>query len=966
MATITSTIKLVDQMSPTLNKISKAIDRVNAQSKAINNTNTWNGFSSGVNRATNASRQLYNSLRRIAYTLLALSSLKGLVNIADTMMNATARLDNINDGLYKTSEYVDMIYASAQRSRGSFSDMITTVSKLGTVAGSAFNGNVNEMIAFTELMNKLFVISGASAAESSNAMYQLTQALASGRLQGDEMRSILENAPLLAQKIAEKLGVSIGELKALGAEGKITADIIKEALFDAADEIEEKFSNMPKTIGQVWNQIKNRAINAFRPVIDRIQKFLNSPTFNRFADKIGTIINNIANRIMWLFDQFERPEVQKVFKALSKPLKVLGTIINEIADAVKRAYEWILDNYTWVEIIMDAVAKGLQLIWGILKKVGQLVGKVGKWFSENWEKVAPIIAGVTAALAAYYTWMLLCKVAAGALSIAVGILNAVSFLFNTTLGNIILTIGLIVTIVYFVIQKINEVKGTAYSFIGVVWGVVGAIVALFSNFLTILTGIGQGILYTLGWLWDNFKVIMVRTLDLIVTFGKAVWNVIKALGGVIGAAVKYFFAWLGNVASNIGQTFVWLGAYIGAIFTHLFSNIGKWCQNVPIHFEIFAKVASQKFWNLVLNAIHAFNRMSQAFGEICGKMLIPVEKLVNGVLSFFGKIANAWNSIADTFSQGIDLGFLGTLKFDMAKMDVPKADASAEAWGKNIAEGLTISTGGVENKLVDTFGDIVRAKNKLIDIDWSFSDLPKYSDYVEWTGLLKFATTKDGIDDALKLAGAVGNLTSAWGDTWADREKEPWVPYDYDWVATFQPMIDGYLKYYADGANFQDKAETWLAGVGDLINTIFNGSDKKDDLYTTQDAIDEKLAIKNWSDANTGSGESLPDSLKDLLGGYGSNGGLGDALKDLVNNTGDTSGSVGNIEDTLDLAEEELELLRKLAEQEIINRFTTAEIRVDMTNNNNINSGLDLDGIVTHLSDKLYEELGVVASGVHY
>ena len=286
MATINSTIRLVDRMSPTLNKISKSIDRVNKQSRQIGAAQTWSRFTAGVNTSTKSTHRLYYALRRVFFILGTSRLLRGIVTVADTMMNATARLGNLtNQNMALTAYYMDAIYAAAQRSRGDFMSMANSVGKLGTVAGHAFE-SIEEMIAFTELMNKLFVIGGASAAESSNAMYQLTQAMAAGRLQGDEMRSILENSPLLAQKIADYMGVTVGEVKELGAQGKITSKIIKEALFGAADEIEEKFENMPKTIGQIWTQIKNHAINAFRPVIERIQQFINSPMFERFQNKI--------------------------------------------------------------------------------------------------------------------------------------------------------------------------------------------------------------------------------------------------------------------------------------------------------------------------------------------------------------------------------------------------------------------------------------------------------------------------------------------------------------------------------------------------------------------------------------------------------------------------------------------------------------------------------------------------------
>lgn len=175
----------------------------------------------------------------------------------------------INDGLQSTAELQDMIAASANRARSSYQSTAEAVSKLGVLAGNAFSGN-EEMIAFTELMNKNFVIGGSSIQEQTAAMYQLTQAMAAGRLQGDEFRSIMENAPLLAQAIADYMGKPMGELKEMSKEGLITAEVIKGAMFASANEINDRFAQMPMTFGQVGTILKNTLLQTFEPVIQAI------------------------------------------------------------------------------------------------------------------------------------------------------------------------------------------------------------------------------------------------------------------------------------------------------------------------------------------------------------------------------------------------------------------------------------------------------------------------------------------------------------------------------------------------------------------------------------------------------------------------------------------------------------------------------------------------------------------------
>lgn len=955
MATITSTIKLVDQMTPTLNKISKAIDRVNAQTNKMGSAKTWSGFNTGVRNATKSTHNLYNAIRRIAFTLGTLRSIQGAVEISDTMMNANARISNLTNDAKKTSYYMDAIYAASQRSRGNFMDMANSVGKLGTIASHAFGGSVEEMIAFTELMNKLFVISGASAAESSNAMYQLTQAMAAGKLQGDEMRSILENAPLLAQKIADALGVSIGEVKELGAEGKITANVIKDALFGAADDIEKKFENMPRTIGQVWTQIKNHALNSFRPVVDKIQTFINSPVFKEIEKRAYELISTVADRVIWLFDQFERPEVQRILKSLSKPLKVIQNIIGEIGAAIGRAYEWVLDHSDGVERIISAIASGLSKAWEILKKVGDLVVKVANWFSENWSKIEPIVVAVTAALAVYYAWMLLCKVASFAFGAVMAVVNGIVWLFTTTLGNVVLLVASFVILVFLIVDGINQATGSTISALGVLSGVLGGIIAFFTNFGPIMEGVVSGIAYSFRWLCDNVRIAFVRIGEWLSNFGSALGAVASAIGQLIGVAFDILKGYLADVGSNIAGTFQWIGACAGVALDNMKIGIAQWAENVPLYFDLFKSKAVVAFWSLVLKAVVAFNSLIRSTSDTAGEMLKPFEGFVNGVIDGFTKIVEAWNAIAGKLGTGITI-FGQKFSIDLPKFDVPKGDWSAAAWAKaNIKE---INASGIRASLIAAKQNEHSVNGSITDINWNTTAMPEYSDYADWKSLSDYVAG-DPIA-LLKMLSAVDNLKNAWGDSWKDAEYTPWVDYNYDWSGTFKPIVDGYWEWYKKGENAEDKLGEFIEGANSFINDVFNGENSENG-GSKHESIKDKI-----TDIFTGqnSDNNVPSSVEDLLSGYG--GSPSDLLGAIADNTGKGAGSTANIEDTLDLAEDELELLRKIAEKEVINRFTTAEINVNMTNNNNVNSGMDLDGIVTHLSNKLYEELGVVASGVHY
>lgn len=216
-----------------------------------------------------------------------------VTGLSDRLASTKARIDLINDGTQTTSELMDKVYAAANRSRGSYMEMANSVAKLNMLAKDAFNSN-EEAIAFAEQMNKQFKISGASLQEQQAAMYQLTQAMAAGKLQGDEFRSIMENAPMLAQSLSKELGVFVGQLKNMSSEGALTADVIKSALLNSADETNAKFAELPMTFEEVGAQLQNSAIQAFQPVLDTIKSTTSIDAFQSVLAGVQTVFQGMA------------------------------------------------------------------------------------------------------------------------------------------------------------------------------------------------------------------------------------------------------------------------------------------------------------------------------------------------------------------------------------------------------------------------------------------------------------------------------------------------------------------------------------------------------------------------------------------------------------------------------------------------------------------------------------------------
>lgn len=263
-------------------------------------------FNNNLDSGGNLAQGLESKIARIAAAAAAAFGAEKMIELSDNLTLTTSRIDLMNDGLQTTEELQKKIFESAERSRGNYLDNIGSVSKLGILAGDAFTSN-DEMVEFVELMNKNFVIAGASTSEQSSAMYQLTQALASGRLQGDEYRSIIENAPLLASAIEDYMrGAGVeGTMKEWASDGLLTADVIKNALFNSADEIEERFESIPMTWGQVWQSTKNNALIEFEPILDKINQIANSDRFEEFTEKGIDAMGDFADSALNVFEKLE-------------------------------------------------------------------------------------------------------------------------------------------------------------------------------------------------------------------------------------------------------------------------------------------------------------------------------------------------------------------------------------------------------------------------------------------------------------------------------------------------------------------------------------------------------------------------------------------------------------------------------------------------------------------------------------
>lgn len=294
------------------------------------------------------------------------------IKTTDQLTQLRARINLINDGTQSTAEIMDKVYQAANRSRGSYLDMADSVAKLNMLAKDAFTSN-DEAIYFVEQLNKQFKIAGASVEETSSAMYQLTQAMAAGKLQGDEFHSIMENAPMLAQAIASEMGLTVGQLKEMSSQGLITADIIKNALFNSAEETNAKFAEIPLTFQDIGTQLQNDLITAFQPVMEQIGSMASS-------DLLAGVLNELAFSF-----------------------KVVAAAAQVAIATIKAAFA------------------GLSVTIGVIKNV--VTSFVGV-FTTSMPAVRAAVVGVTTAFIAYKATLLLCSTQTAALTVKVIALKA--------------------------------------------------------------------------------------------------------------------------------------------------------------------------------------------------------------------------------------------------------------------------------------------------------------------------------------------------------------------------------------------------------------------------------------------------------------------------------------------------------------------------------------------------------------
>lgn len=406
-------------------------------------------FNQEISAGTQQANELTNTIKRAVAAYISIQSVGKALNISDELASTTARLNLMNDNLQSTQELTNMVYAAAQDARGSFGDMASNVAKLGTLAGDTFSSSA-EIVAFANQLNKQMKLSGASTEEASSAMLQLTQSLAKGTLNGDELTSVMENGSMVIQTIADYMGVAQGEIKDLAADGQVTSDIIIAAMLGAADETNAAFATLPLTWSDIWQNIKNAALVAFQPVLQRINDFANSTVVQNFANGVIEAMAVISNVVLNIFDL-----IGTVGGFIADNWSVISPIIYGViaALAVYAAYLGIVKGIE----IASAAATAIHSV-AMSAKIGVMAALTGQTMA------------ATAAQMGYNGALYACPI----------------------VWIIVLIIALI-AIIFAVCNAIAKMTGVANSGFGVIMGCIFTVGALFKNLGLTVANIALGI-----------------------------------------------------------------------------------------------------------------------------------------------------------------------------------------------------------------------------------------------------------------------------------------------------------------------------------------------------------------------------------------------------------------------------------------------------------------------------------------
>lgn len=619
-------------------------------------------FNREINEGVHSANNLMDSIKGMVAAYATVQTIGEIIGLSDTMTQTTARLDLIVDDGGSVEDLQNKIFLSAERARGSYLATADAVSKLGMQASQAFSSN-DELIAFTELLNKQFVNAGTSAQGIDSVMLQLTQSMAAGVMQGEELNAIMDNASIIVQDIQRYLqevqGIDASNIKELASEGIITAEVIKNAMFYAADETNAKFETMPKTFGQVWQSFQNTALMAFQTVLNRMNDFANSEAFNAFI------------------------------MSAQEAMLILAGIVTSIFDMIGAIGTFAYENWSIISPI----------IWGI---IGALAIYAAYLAITKAAELASAAGKIILCVASYAH-----AAATGAEASATAAATAAQYGFNAALLAcpitwIIILIIALIALFYAAVAAVNKFAGTSVSATGIICGVFMVAAAFIGNLFVAL----------INFVIDIFVVLW----NFIAAFANFFGNVFN---DPVGAIARLFFdlvdtvlSLLQSLASAIDTIF---GSNLAGAVQGWRDSLGGWVDSTfGQGEEIMAKLNAEDLHLDRFEYSSAWDA-GYSFGEGIDESIANFDPS-----SLFDTNVPGAGDYADLSGYGSDLGGLGGIGSgvdDIAgntgaiadSMDITEEDlkylrdiAEQEAVNRFTTAEINIDQSGMQNTLNNT------------------------------------------------------------------------------------------------------------------------------------------------------------------------------------------------------------------------------------------------------------------------
>ncbi|HEK4769155.1 TPA: tape measure protein [Clostridioides difficile] len=644
-----------------------------------------------INKGASSTDRLLGSAKKLVGVYMSLRTLGNVVNLSDQMTSTNARLNMINDGQQSDNGLNKMIFQSAERSRASYLDTAKIVSRVGMNAGSAFS-STREIVGFAEQLNKKFVIAGASTEEMNSALLQLTQGLGSGVLRGEELNAVFESAPNIIRSIADYLDVDIGKIRGMASEGMLTADIVKNSLLAATEQTNAEFEKMPYTFSQIWTSIKNNAVMIFGVIQKKIEQSMSNKGFRTFIDNfinglyiLGNVFFNIFNGIISILGS-------PFFQAFTNTIIVCVSLIAQ-------ALGWVITQAL----------------------------NIANVFAQNWSIIAPAVYGVVAAIAIYslalagmWAWEKLVAASKFVVMFAQMLLNTQTVegykslvlyalgqwgvneamlacpIFWVVAGIIALVVALFVGVAVF-----NHFANTSISAVGVVAGAISVAASFIGN---IFVATGNMLIDIVALIWNTFA-----------TFAEFLANVFNdPLGSIIR-----LFSGMADTVLGILQS---IASAIDTIFgSNLASAVSRWSDKL-------------QGWT----------------DEVAGEAKIKVERIDPSSLHYdrfnYGK---AWDG-GYKFGEKLENNIKD--KFDISKIaeDAKKKLGLDDLWDKKYGLGDGFGSAGLNSPLnnaakgaKDTAGNTAKMAKTM---DKSQEDLKYLRDIAEQEVINKYTGVNIKID----------------------------------------------------------------------------------------------------------------------------------------------------------------------------------------------------------------------------